>query len=72
LQPFTVAAASGPIFGEFLTGAQWGLGAVAVVGTIVMLVVQSRITKRAAATKAGICELEPDADAAAARAEREV
>lgn len=71
LQPFTVAALAGPVFQEYLTGAQWGLGAVAVLGTIVMLVVQNRISKRVTREADGrVCELEPDADTAAARAER--
>ncbi len=79
LQPFTVAAASAPIFGQYLSPGQWVLGAVAVVGTIVMLVIQNRIAARVASeqtknsTRAGeplvpMPELEPDADAAAARA----
>lgn len=74
LQPFTVAAAAAPIFGEYLTIPQWCLGGVAVVGTIVMLVVQQRITALVAA-RAGasgpLPELEPDADTAACRAAAE-
>jgi drug/metabolite transporter (DMT)-like permease len=69
LQPFTVAVASAPIFGEVLTPVQWALGGVAVAGTILMLYVQNRVAARAAAEGRALPELEPDADAAAAMAQ---
>lgn len=68
LQPFTVAAISAPLFGELLTGPQWALGAVAVAGTILMLIVQNRMAARFAAQSRPLPEMEPDADAAACRA----
>lgn len=71
LQPFTVAVASAPIFGEFLTPLQWALGGVAVAGTILMLYVQNRVTAKAAAEGRALPEMEPDADAAAVMAEGE-
>ncbi|MCA9288486.1 MAG: DMT family transporter [Phycisphaerales bacterium] len=87
LQPFTVAVASIPIEGKFLSGPQWALGTVAVAGTLVMLVVQNRMSRRlraemaasGAPTPAHEAELgvEPggavadDAVAAASEAERD-
>lgn len=43
LQPFIVAAASFPLFGERLTAGQWGSGAVAIVGAAIILYAQDRV-----------------------------
>lgn len=71
LQPFTVAVASAPLFGERLTPAQWALGAAAVAGTLVMLMVQNRLAAAHRTPEQAPAELEPDPVAAAARAEQE-
>lgn len=48
LQPFFVSIASLALFGELLTGWQWGFGTVAVLGAVMILIVQ-HLQKRAEA-----------------------
>lgn len=61
LQPFLVAVGSWSLFGEQLTGAQWGSGAVAISGALLMLTVQGRLSRAAAKRAAAV----PSAGAAA-------
>jgi drug/metabolite transporter (DMT)-like permease len=49
LQPIGVSVASYYIFGERLTGAQWAMGLVAVVGAVLILVTQHRLSRPALA-----------------------
>ena len=46
LHPFGVAVASYYVFDEALTGVQWASGVVAVMGAVLMLGVQARMTRR--------------------------
>ena len=46
LHPFTVALASYFVFGEVLSAPQWVSGSIAVVGALMMLGVQRRLTRR--------------------------
>jgi len=52
LQPFLVAIASGVLFGERLTPWQWGSGAVAIGGAMLMLAMQGRLMRGEPATAA--------------------
>ncbi len=52
LQPFLVAIASGALFGERLTPWQWGSGAVAIGGAMLMLAMQGRLARGEPATPA--------------------
>jgi drug/metabolite transporter (DMT)-like permease len=52
LHPFTTGVASVLIFGEELTAAQWVSGCIAVGGALLMLAVQGRLARRAAAEPA--------------------
>jgi drug/metabolite transporter (DMT)-like permease len=46
VHPFTVAVASYFVFGEVLSAPQWVSGSIAVVGALMMLGVQRRLTRR--------------------------
>ncbi len=51
LQPILVALASGPLFGEQLTTAQWGGGLLAIAGAVAILLAQRAVIGRSSAVR---------------------
>jgi drug/metabolite transporter (DMT)-like permease len=64
LQPFAVAVASAFLFHEALSAAQWASGALAVVGALLMLGVQARLSRRRSREARPVTVVAPPADAA--------